>query len=80
MEEISQGNQEEFAIHWKRWTAERVARFENTGSRIGAMGTRGFDVHEPTRVCGSDAVVRPDECREAERACVNTTSDQNCST
>ena len=29
---------------------------------------------------GSDAVVRPDETREAGRACVNTTSDQNCGT
>ena len=40
--------------------------------------------HKKTRrpgistVCGSDAVVRPDEARKAERACVNTTSDQNC--
>ena len=27
---------------------------------------------------GSDAVMRPDETRKAEKTCVNTTSDQNC--
>ena len=45
VEEIK-GNQREFAIHWKRWTTERVERSENIGSWIGAMSTRELDVHE----------------------------------
>ena len=115
VEEIK-GQPEKFAILWKRWTAERVERSENTGSWIGAVGTRKLDVmnlHElrlsrqshterqnqtnnpfffdvlaPAAPSAFVAVlhpryfqhrlVRPDETRKAERACVNTTSDQHC--
>ena len=60
-----QGSQEKLAILWKCWTAERVERFENTGSWAGAMGAREFDVHEPPRVtdlmlwCGLTRLARP---------------------
>ena len=49
VEEIKR-SPEEVAIHWKRWTADRVERSENTGSWIGAMDTREPNVHESPRV------------------------------